>query len=295
MRLEHAELAAFQAVVEAHGFNRAAERLNISQSAVSQAIANLEAKLDVPLLLRGKRLELTEAGRRLLDHADGVLREERQVLEDIAGIKRGDAQVLNLAINSTINRYYAPSLLERFSQAGRDIRVKVSELPSRDLIYAVLSGRAELALGPFQHNMDAFETVPLYRDNRHLVVSPNHPDYPAMAAGDTRSLKTGVLITSFLDKSDPRPGMQRIRDHFRFVWEVSSLNLRIHLVDRGLGMAFIDDKSLDSHPVCRDFTVIRDLSFSPIERQVGLYYRAGRMLHAGNLRFIELCKEFWNA
>jgi DNA-binding transcriptional LysR family regulator len=68
MRIENNELRIFQAVIEANGFNKAAERLHISQSAVSQSISNLESKLDLPLIKRGKSLALTRAGKRLLEH-----------------------------------------------------------------------------------------------------------------------------------------------------------------------------------------------------------------------------------
>ena len=98
MRIENNELRIFQAVIEANGFNKAAERLHISQSAVSQSISNLESKLDLPLIKRGKSLALTPAGKRLLEHAVEVLREEQQVIEDLSRIKTGDQQVLNLAL-----------------------------------------------------------------------------------------------------------------------------------------------------------------------------------------------------
>jgi DNA-binding transcriptional LysR family regulator len=295
MRLENTELRTFRTVVETNGFNRAAELLHVSQSAVSQTIANLEAKLDVVLLQRGKQLVLTEAGRRLLDYANEVLNEEQVVLEDIQRLKEGKRQTLNLAINSTINRFYAPQLLSQFSRSQSATQIKVTELPSRNLIYTILSGKADLAIGPFQKRMDAFTTIPLFKENRHLVVSPKHPDYASISKGNNRSLKATVLITSFLDTPEMRPSMQRLRDRFQAVWEVSSMSLRIHLVDQGLGAAFIDSKLLDEHPVCRDFAPIKGLPFSTIEREVGVYYKAGKTLNPCTLQFIELCHEFWNA
>ena len=66
MQIERHEIRVFSAVVEAGGFSRAAERLNVSQSAVSQTVANLEHKLDAQLLVRGGKPKLTEAGKRLL-------------------------------------------------------------------------------------------------------------------------------------------------------------------------------------------------------------------------------------
>ena len=61
MQIERHEIRIFSAVVEEGGFSRAADRLNITQSAVSQAVANLEHKLDAQLLLRRNKPELTVA------------------------------------------------------------------------------------------------------------------------------------------------------------------------------------------------------------------------------------------
>lgn len=293
MRLENSELRTFQAVIEANGFNRAADRLHVSQSAVSQAIANLEAKLDTPLLKRGKQLTLTVAGRRLLEYASEVLREEQVVLEDISRIKRGDQQTLNIALNSTITRFYAPQLISQFSRAQQDTQIKVAQLPSRHLIYEVLSGRAELAIGPFQKHMDAFTTVPLLKETRHLVISKQHPHYDDMVAGDSKCLKQSPLITSFLDNPEMRPAIQRIRDRFQSVWEVSSLSLRIHLVAQGLGAAFINQKLLEDDPACQHFTVLTGTPFGSIDRQAGIYYKAGKKLSSSAEQFIALCHEYW--
>ena len=84
MRLENSELRAFRAVIEEGGFKRAAESLHISQSAVSQAVAGLEFKLEAPLVQRGKELRLTDVGKRLFEHAVDVLRDEL----DLTGAKQ---------------------------------------------------------------------------------------------------------------------------------------------------------------------------------------------------------------
>ena len=294
MRLENSELKAFQAVIEANGFNRAAELLHISQSAVSQSVANLEAKLDIVLIKRGKQPQLTDAGRRVLDYAKEMIREEQQVLEDIDRIKDGGQQLLSLAVNSTINRFYAPHLISEFCNSQHDTQLKIAELPSRDLIYAVLSNRTELAIGPFQKQMDAFDTIPLFTETRHLVVSPDHAHGQQMISGNSQYLRQTPLITSSLDNPQMRPAIQRIRDKFKSVWEVSSLSMRIHLVDQGLGVAFIDNKLLTDHPVCRQFNTMTGTSYSTINRQVGLYYKKGKTLTDAASQFVELCRAFWH-
>ncbi|MEM9254052.1 MAG: LysR family transcriptional regulator [Pseudomonadota bacterium] len=294
MRLENSELRAFRAVIEQGGFKRAAEALHISQSAVSQAVAGLESKLEAPLVQRGKDLRLTEVGKRLFEHAVDVLRDEQQTLEDIAELKQGRTEILNLGLSGSINRFYAPELISAYYRENPRTRMKVSELPARSIISAVLAGGVELGLGPFQKDMAAFETVPLYRDVRHLVVSPKHARYTDILAGDAEALKLTPLIASALDNPDLRPSIQRLRDQFSNVWEVTSLSLRIHMVDEGMGVTFIDRKLLDEHPTCGGFRILDDVSFGHIEKEVGLYYRSGGILSNSARQFIRLCQRYWD-
>jgi DNA-binding transcriptional LysR family regulator len=90
-----------------------------------------------------------------------------------------------------------------------------------------------------------------------------------------------------------RPSTLRLRDRFNTVWEVNSLSLRIHMVEQGMGVTFIDHKLLQEHPACADFQIMDDVSFGSIVRQVGLYYRAGRHLSASARNFIAICERFW--
>ena len=294
MRLENSELRAFRAVIEEGGFKRAAEALHVSQSAVSQSVAGLESKLGVPLVRRGKDLGLTDAGKRLFDHAVEVLREEARTLEDIAQLRQGRSDLLNIALSASVNYFYGPELISAYYAQNPHARIKMADLPSRSMIYAVLSGTVELGFGPFQKHMPAFETLALYPDSRHLVVSPRHPEFEAMMAGDERALKRTPLIASALDNPDMRPSIQRLRDQFSTVWEVSSLLLRIHMVGEGMGVTFMERKLLEDHPDCSEFSIMDDVSFGRIDRQVGLYYRAGRPLSDSARNFIAICEDKWH-
>ena len=115
-----------------------------------------------------------------------------------------------------------------------------------------------------------------------------------MVRGDEKALKQTPLIASALDSPDLRPSIQRLRDQFSTVWEVSSLSLRIHIVKEGMGVTFMDRKLLDEHPDCAGFRVMSDVSFGSIDKEVGVYYRAGRSLTDSAANFIALCKQHWN-
>src|SRR5918998_5597399 len=84
------QLAAFCAVVDRKSFSQAAERLGVTQPAVSLQIRALEQRLGAQLLDRsGRRVEPTEAGRRLYRSAQRLLSLEEQLIEDVAGGEGG--------------------------------------------------------------------------------------------------------------------------------------------------------------------------------------------------------------
>ena len=111
------EIRVFKAVYDNNGFKKAADKLFVTQSAVSQTIANLEHKLD-GLLLQRNPLKLTEAGVRLLNYAEIVLNEERAVLEDIKNIRNGILSTLLLAMNGSVSTLYGSDLDKRHAKSG---------------------------------------------------------------------------------------------------------------------------------------------------------------------------------
>ncbi len=94
-------LAALAAVVEQAGFERAAQVLGLSQSAVSQRIKLLEARVGQPVLVRGSKPEPTEIGRRLLNHVQQVRLLERDLSGQVPALDEGTApERLRIALNA---------------------------------------------------------------------------------------------------------------------------------------------------------------------------------------------------
>jgi LysR family transcriptional regulator (chromosome initiation inhibitor) len=94
-------LAALAAVVEQAGFDRAAQVLGLSQSAVSQRIKLLEARVGQPVLVRGSKPEPTEIGRRLLNHVQQVRLLERDLSGQVPALDEGAApERLRIALNA---------------------------------------------------------------------------------------------------------------------------------------------------------------------------------------------------
>ena len=286
VHLETHEIRVFKTVYEENGFNRAAEKLFVTQSAVSQTIANLEHKLDT-LLFHRKPLKLTEAGMRLLHYAQTVLSEEETVLADLSNIKNGILSTLHLAMNSTINQLFGAELVYDFLQQHPLTRIKISVLPSRQIITAVSSELWELGLGPFQQTMpDRFRTIPLFEETRHLVLHKTRMK-PGISAEDL--LHDYPLIVSHLDDPDLRPTLDKLRDNFGTIWEITDLHMRLSLVNNGLGMTYLDDRILAQHP---ELMIVDHFPFSTVPLTYGLYYRRDKQLSAGAHQFIRICESF---
>jgi LysR family transcriptional regulator, hydrogen peroxide-inducible genes activator len=292
MQIERNEIRCFHAVIEAGGFSRAAERLDLSQSAVSQAIANLEHRLGAVLLRRGNPPQLTEAGIRLLRFAETVMNEERETLADIAQIKSGALSTLSLALSPAANSRFGIDLLKEFSERNPLTRFKVVVAPSREIVYGVADGRWELGFGPLQRSMpEYFAFHPCFSETRRLMIARDHPAQDALNRDPRNALRTLPLITSYLDELARRPSGDRLRNAFASVWEVSHMDLRLSLVAEGKGVTYVSDL-VRSPP--SDLVPIDGLPFSSIDRQVGVYYLRHHPLSQAGARFLALCRERWN-
>jgi DNA-binding transcriptional LysR family regulator len=291
MAIERNELRCFHAVLEAGGFSRAAERLDLSQSAVSQAIANLEHRLGTSLLRRGTPPQPTEAGIRLLRYAETVLNGEREALADIGQIKSGALSTLSLALSPAVNSRIGIALLKEFCERNPLTRLKVVVAPSREIVTGVGEGRWELGFGPFHHNMPAhFALHPSFSETRRLMIARDHPARASLARDPTATLRELPLVTSFLDDGARRSTGERLRDSFGSVWEVSHMELRLALVADGKGVTYVSDLLT---PVPAQLVPVEGLPFSSIDRQVGAFCQKHQALSQAGSRFLALCHEKW--
>ncbi|MDK1022909.1 MAG: LysR family transcriptional regulator [Gammaproteobacteria bacterium] len=291
--IETQEIRAFKTVWEESGFSKAAEKLHVTQSAVSQTISNLEKKLNTLLIERTNPLALTESGMRFLNYAELAVKEETNVLTDITHIRNGILSTLVLALNNTVSRLYANDLLNKYYTLNPLTGLKVDVMPSRQIISAVASDLWELGFGPFQQLMpDYFDVMPLFEDTRKLVVSQKHPQLAELQSNPQASIQKVPLIVSHLDDPDLRPALDKLRNTFGTIWEVNDLKLRIKLISQGMGISYLDGKLLDDHPDCADFVALAALPFSEIPLTFGLFNRRGKHLSTGARQFIEICNDY---
>src|SRR5918912_1419637 len=171
------QLAAFCAVVERKSFSLAADRLGVTQPAVSLQIRALEERLGRRLLDRsGRRVEPTEAGLQLYRGAQRLLALETQIVEELAeggeGALRG-----RLAIGASTGPggSVVPPLLCEFARLHPEVKVGLQVLPPQRVL--AWSARRELDLGVVgaAGRQGAVVFEPFFRDEVVLVCPPGHP------------------------------------------------------------------------------------------------------------------------
>lgn len=181
------QLRIFVAVAERQHMTRAAEALGLVQSAVSAAIAALEARHATVLFHRvGRRIELTEAGRVFLPEAKAVLARAATAelaLTEASGLVRGS---LAVAASQTIAAYWLPGVLVRFRRDHPLIAVRLAVGNTAQVAQAVVDGAADLGFVEGAIDEPTLNDHPFPGDRLILVVPPAHPfaAAPSLAAVD---------------------------------------------------------------------------------------------------------------
>jgi DNA-binding transcriptional LysR family regulator len=171
------QLAAFCAVVDRKSFSQAAEQLGVTQPAVSLQIRSLEKRLGERLLDRsGRRVEPTEAGKRLYRSAQRMLALEQQLLDEVVGDGDGELRGrLEIGCSTGLGATVLPLLLCEFQRENPSVTISLSVNDTLHVIDLVADRRLELGVvgAAPRHRAVTFE--PFFQDEVVLAVPPDHP------------------------------------------------------------------------------------------------------------------------
>jgi DNA-binding transcriptional LysR family regulator len=178
------QLQAFCAVVEKKSFSQAAELLGVTQPAVSLQVRALEERVGQTLLDRsGRRVEPTEAGRRLYRSAQRMLALEEQLMEEVAADDGRLAGTLAIGASTGPGAHLVPLLLCEFQREHPDLHVALSIWDTQTVIDRVSDRQLEVGVVGALRRHRSLEFEPLVHDQIVLAVPPGHP-----AAGGTISV-----------------------------------------------------------------------------------------------------------
>ncbi|BAM00784.1 MULTISPECIES: transcriptional regulator CynR [Caldilinea] len=163
------------AVTEAENFTRAAEKMFVSQPALSQQIQQLEELLGATLLDRqGRSVRLTAEGEVVVRAARRIFAQLEQMeteLQELSGLRRG---ALALGVVQTVNAYLMPTVVADFACRYPGIHLRVEECPQEQIEEGLACGRYQVGIG-FQPTSREVEMEPLFTEALALIAPRHHP------------------------------------------------------------------------------------------------------------------------
>lgn len=176
MHIEFRHLRTVKAIHDCGGLARAADQLNITQSALSHQIKGLEDQAGVELFVRrSKPMKLSAAGKRLLRLAERILPEIQAIEEEFSGLRDGNSGRLHIAIECHACFEWLFPVLEKFRKKWPDVDVDIRPGLAFDAMPALQKEEVDLVVSSDPEKMAGVEFTHLFDYKPVFVASSGHP------------------------------------------------------------------------------------------------------------------------
>jgi LysR family transcriptional regulator, regulator for metE and metH len=165
------------AVAESGGQTHAARKLNLTQSALSHQLRELESRVGAPLFIRAsRRMVLTAVGERILASARRVLHEVETLERDlVTDATAGGAGVVRLATECYTCYHWLPGVVTAFRKEWPRVDVRIVAEATANPVRALLDGALDLAIVAGDVDERRLGCTSLFEDEQVVVVAPSHP------------------------------------------------------------------------------------------------------------------------
>ena len=276
MKIDILGVQAFIAIADFGGFQKAAETLHVTQTAVTQRLRNLEDFLGVMLIERTTRsIALTTIGEDFLPQARRLLEELSSTLNEIRETGKAQRGDVAIACVPTVGIQYLPQIIQEYSARFPDNRIKILDHASSRVAEAVLRREAEFGINLAGSTHPELVSVPLLQDHFVLVCRDDHPlarrrsltwaqiqPHALIFSGDVNGNR--ALLDSYL-------GDKSMNLSLKFQYEVQRSSTAVGLVASGIAAAIVPNLAIQkgSYPRLR----IIKLKEPVISRQLALITR----------------------
>ena len=270
------QLRILKAIVDEGSFKKAADSLFVTQPAVSLQVQNLEKQLEIAIFDRGgRKAQLTEAGKLLLNYCEKILgecQETCKAIEDLNNLKGGS---IIIGASQTTGTYLMPRMIGLFRQKYPEVSVQLQIHSTRRTGWSVANGQIDIAIIggqlPLELN-ESLKVIPFATDELALVLPPNHQlaKSKELTKEDLYSLGFITLDTQsttrkVVDQLLSSSGLDVQRLHIEM--ELNSLEAIKNAVQANLGAAFLPVVSIErellggslNRPIVADLEVKREL------------------------------------
>lgn len=289
-RLKLSQLRALVAIADTGSFSEAALQMDLSQSAVSHAIATLEDELGVILLSRSRQgAVLTPVGKRITEDARQMLHHLQNLCHqaDLAkGLQSGEVRI---AAFRSVATHILPEVIRQFREQYPSITIAIDEKSHYEMVEDELrQGQADVGF-TYLPTKPEFESWELLRD-RYIVLLPPQTTVPSPFTWEV--LATYPLILSTSDDGDRQHLNHLLRPHQQHLqpaYSVREDSTILSMVERGLGATIMAKLAAEPIP---PYLQVAELPVT-LERIIGVIVLREALLPPPVYAFLDKLKQLW--
>ena len=292
--MQLSQITTFLTIAELESFSLAADRLHITQPAVSKRIRQLEQSMKTSLFDRiGKRSILTPTGLAFLPHAQRILHEVNTYRLSLDGQNDQPSGSLTLATSHHIGLHRLPQILRDFKIKYPRVDLDLRFMDSEDACVAVANNEIELAIVTLPENADAkLNLEPIWIDRLLIVLAPDHPlanddhidqlkllSYPAILP--SMGTFTRRIINNYFSTR---------KDQMKIILETNYLETIKVMVSANLGWSMLPASMLDNTLIGKPLNS-SGMNGLKIQRILGIVTHQKRTLSLSSRTFILMLQQ----
>lgn len=241
-------LMTFYEVAKHKSFSKAAEQLYISQPAVTKHVRNLELKVGMKLIQRGRGgFALTEAGKILYKHTQKISSRLMEIEDVLGSLQKDHHGLLKIGTTESYSKCLMPRLLSGFQTSFPAIKISLDVGNSEEIEKSLSTYRNDLAVIGLTRVSPKVESIPFLREELVLIVSPGHP-LSKRKSVSLKELEGYPLIIRARGSTTRRILLQAFKDldiHPSLLVEAGSSEFIKQWVSQGKGVSVIVERTVE--------------------------------------------------
>lgn len=287
--MDFEQLRTFLEVSRLRSFSRAAEKLSVTQPAISAQIRSLETEIGSRLFDRdGGKVTFTAAGRVFEPFAEHVLQCHAHIGITIAELHRSPRGEISISANEATSLYVLPAVFAAFKQQYSRVALKIVRADRARILEEVLNREVDFGVVSLPVKDARLTIERIHKDEVVLVTGPAHPLANRESVTMVELLEHPLLLTKNGRQRDQLDEFFRAEEvHPRVAMEVESSELLKRLITAGLGMGFLPRAVVAADAATGALRVLK-VDGLRISRELALVFRKEKALSRAGHAFLEI-------
>ncbi len=295
LAMTFSQLEIFAWIAELRSFTATAEKLGITQSAVSHALKSLEQDWQVNLIARhNNQVELTATGQQLLIHVKELLSISHtleQEVQALHGLNQGTLRIGSFGASSSI--LLLPEILEIFQQQYPNIEIYIDEGDDQDVCQWLQERRIDVGFVLLPNTQ--FDCVPLLNDIFVALIPKTHHLAKYSTIQPEQLAQESFIMTLAGSQKQVELIFQQFQVQPKIKYRISQILSIISMVNNQLGISVVSDMVLTQKLLALYPNVVKR-PFSPnLKRSIGLAVKNNKHLSPATKAFIQIAQQVWQS